>query len=73
MAPELLAGKTFSKAVDVYAFAVLLWELFAEQMPFDGYYCRLYCQTPLMPSQALAHGRHLSKRGGGINVVGAVC
>ena len=37
MAPELLAGKSFSKAVDVYAFGVLLWELFAEQMPFDGY------------------------------------
>eukprot|EP01046_Picozoa_sp_COSAG06_P047250 COSAG06_NODE_6838_length_2751_cov_49.510181_2_plen_115_part_00 len=23
--------------MDVYAFGVLVWELFAEQMPFDGY------------------------------------
>lgn len=23
--------------MDVYAFGVLLWELFSEQMPFDGY------------------------------------
>jgi serine/threonine protein kinase len=33
MAPELLQGRGFSKAVDVYAFGVLLAEIFAEQVP----------------------------------------
>ena len=37
MSPELLAGATYNASVDVYAFGVLLWELFAQQMPFDGY------------------------------------
>eukprot|EP01047_Picozoa_sp_COSAG01_P056094 COSAG01_NODE_6320_length_3737_cov_2.088785_3_plen_181_part_00 len=32
MAPELLAGRTFNASVDVYAWGILLWELFAEQM-----------------------------------------
>lgn len=27
MPPELLSGKPFSKAVDVYMFGVLLWEV----------------------------------------------
>ncbi|RHY96352.1 hypothetical protein DYB37_002147 [Aphanomyces astaci] len=37
MPPELLAGKPFSKAVDVYMFGVLLWEMFARDVPFRGY------------------------------------
>ncbi|OQR96224.1 serine/threonine protein kinase [Achlya hypogyna] len=37
MPPELLAGRPFSKAVDVYMFGVLLWELFSRDVPFRGY------------------------------------
>ncbi|EQC27782.1 TKL protein kinase [Saprolegnia diclina VS20] len=37
MPPELLAGRPFSKAVDVYMYGVLLWELFARDVPFRGY------------------------------------
>ncbi|DAZ97105.1 TPA: hypothetical protein N0F65_010428 [Lagenidium giganteum] len=36
MPPELLSGKPFSKAVDVYMFGVLLWELFTREVPFRG-------------------------------------
>ena len=36
MPPELLSGKHFSKAVDVYMFGVLLWELFTREIPFHG-------------------------------------
>jgi serine/threonine protein kinase len=34
MAPELLKSGLFSKKVDVYAFAVLLWEMFTQSVPF---------------------------------------
>jgi len=34
MAPELLEGKSFNKAVDVYAFAVLLCEAFTREVTF---------------------------------------
>ncbi|TMW55670.1 hypothetical protein Poli38472_010552 [Pythium oligandrum] len=37
MPPELLSGKPFSKAVDVYMFGVLLWEIFARDIPFRGF------------------------------------
>ena len=37
MAPELLGDAPFSKAVDVYAFGVVLWELFARKVPFMGW------------------------------------
>ena len=33
----VVQGATYNASVDVYAFGVLLWELFSEQMPFDGY------------------------------------
>lgn len=36
MAPELLANSTFSKSVDIYALGILMWELFAEHIPWDG-------------------------------------
>ena len=40
MAPELKEGDTvqYSKAVDVYAFGVLLVELFAEKLGYDANY-----------------------------------
>jgi len=37
MAPELLQAKPYSKAVDVYAFGVLLNEAFVREVPWDGY------------------------------------
>jgi serine/threonine protein kinase len=37
MAPELLLGHAFNRKVDVYAFGILLGEVFAEQVPFLGY------------------------------------
>jgi len=37
MAPELFRGKSFTKAVDVYAFAVIAWEVFVREIPFAGY------------------------------------
>lgn len=36
MAPELLENRPFNKSVDVYAFGVLLNELFAGEIPFLG-------------------------------------
>lgn len=40
MAPELLDGKPFNRAVDVYAFGILLHEIFTGDVPFDG--CDFY-------------------------------
>lgn len=37
MAPELLRNSTFSKAVDTYAFALVMWEIFTQELPFRGY------------------------------------
>jgi serine/threonine protein kinase len=36
MAPELLENKTFNKSVDVYAFGILLCEMFTAEIPFYG-------------------------------------
>ena len=36
MAPELLENKPFNKSVDVYAFGILLNELFVSEIPFVG-------------------------------------
>jgi serine/threonine protein kinase len=35
MAPELIAGKPYNEKVDVYSYAILMWELFAETLPFS--------------------------------------
>jgi serine/threonine protein kinase len=40
MAPELLKSGLFSKKVDVYAFAVLLWEMFTQSVPFGQWEVR---------------------------------
>ena len=36
MAPELLKNKPFSKEVDVYAFGIVLWEIFAREVPWNA-------------------------------------
>ena len=37
MAPELFLSKPFGNAVDVFAFGVLLKEIWAREVPWDGY------------------------------------
>jgi len=37
MAPELFLSKPYNASVDVFAFAVLLNEMFAREVPWDGY------------------------------------
>ena len=37
MAPELLQNRSYNKAVDVYAFGMLLWELFTGDVPYQGF------------------------------------
>eukprot|EP00752_Nemacystus_decipiens_P011886 g10539.t1 len=37
MAPELLEDRPYSKSVDVYAFGILLWEIFSRAIPFAGF------------------------------------
>eukprot|EP01138_Halocafeteria_seosinensis_P006763 gb/GECG01006916.1/.p1 GENE.gb/GECG01006916.1/~~gb/GECG01006916.1/.p1 ORF type:complete len:419 (+),score=68.06 gb/GECG01006916.1/:1-1257(+) len=37
MAPELLTDRPFSKAVDVYSFGILLWEMWSCRIPFSGW------------------------------------
>ena len=36
MAPELFESQTYNLKVDVYAYAILLWEMLAEAVPFSG-------------------------------------
>jgi serine/threonine protein kinase len=36
MAPELFLGLPYSGKVDLYAYAVLLWEMVTERAPFPG-------------------------------------
>ena len=37
MAPELFGNEPFDKSVDVYAFALVMWEVFTQTLPFRGY------------------------------------
>lgn len=37
MAPELLQSGLFSRKVDVYAFAVLMWEMYTRAIPFSSW------------------------------------
>jgi serine/threonine protein kinase len=53
---ELFQGRPFTKAVDVYAFGVLLWEIFTQQIPFNQTPIPEICERvisgdrPLIPS-----------------------
>lgn len=37
IAPEVLWGKKFTQAADIYGFGIIMWELTTGQRPFDGY------------------------------------
>jgi serine/threonine protein kinase len=37
MAPELLQNRTYNRSVDVYAYGMLLWELFSYEVPYQGF------------------------------------
>ncbi|RIB25097.1 kinase-like domain-containing protein [Gigaspora rosea] len=37
IAPEVLSGRPFTKAADIYAFGIIMSEMSTEQRPFDGY------------------------------------
>lgn len=51
MAPELLDNRSYTKSVDVYAFGILLWEIFAEEIPFNR------CDVPEIRNRVLAGKR----------------
>jgi serine/threonine protein kinase len=34
MAPEILESKTYSWAVDVYSYGILMWEVLTETVPY---------------------------------------
>lgn len=36
MAPEMIDHKPYTRKVDVYSFAIVLWELYTVQLPFAG-------------------------------------
>jgi serine/threonine protein kinase len=36
MAPEMFVGDNYTLKVDVYAFAIVLWEMLTEKIPFNG-------------------------------------
>eukprot|EP00299_Pterocystis_sp_00344_P006129 c17901_g1_i1.p1 GENE.c17901_g1_i1~~c17901_g1_i1.p1 ORF type:complete len:478 (+),score=109.63 c17901_g1_i1:154-1434(+) len=36
MAPEMIMGKTYGEAADVYSFAIIMWECVARKLPFEG-------------------------------------
>jgi serine/threonine protein kinase len=37
MAPELIDSKQYGPAVDVYAYGIILYEMYTEKMPFEGW------------------------------------
>ena len=59
MAPELLRGGLFSKQVDVYAFAIVMWELVDRSVPFVGW-------DPLDIKQHVCSGKRLELPRSGI-------
>ena len=68
MAPEVLQGKGFSTAADVYGFGMILWEMASGSRPFFGFKLAEVCQAvclaerPLIPSQVTKGLRNLIER-----------
>ncbi|EAY16849.1 TKL family protein kinase [Trichomonas vaginalis G3] len=53
MAPEMFDSTNYTLAVDVYAYAILLWELLAEEIPYNGYSVPQIMRTVCMNDQRL--------------------
>ncbi len=60
-----MQGKPPTPAIDVYSFAVILWELCVRQRPFQGLEpCQIVyhvCTTNLRPSLGDVKARHIKK------------
>lgn len=53
MAPEMFDSNNYTLAVDIYAYAILLWELLAEQIPYQGMSVTQIMRTVCMDNQRL--------------------
>jgi serine/threonine protein kinase len=53
MAPEVVAGKSYDRAADVYSFGIILWELATWRIPWDD----LGPWQARMPHLQYAHDR----------------
>jgi hypothetical protein len=42
MAPEVALNKPYNENVDVYSMAILSWQMFAMETPFEGYTMRMF-------------------------------
>ena len=52
MAPEVLAGKSYTRAADVYSFGVILWELATWRIPWEDL-GPWQARRPAAPARAL--------------------
>lgn len=59
MAPEVATDKPYNRSVDVYSFAILLWELCSLEKPFQGYSSQKHLKDVIMggerPKMDYAH------------------
>ena len=59
MAPEVLAGKRYDCAADVYSFGIILWELMTWQIPWEDLGPWQACfKTPLSTPPAFLRLSH---------------
>jgi serine/threonine-protein kinase len=62
MSPEQAAGQAVDRRTDIYALGVIMYEMFAGRVPFDGdtfmgILSKHMFQEPIPPSQARAWAR----------------
>jgi serine/threonine protein kinase len=50
MSPELLEGKPYTEKADIYAYGLLLWEIFMSRLPFNE------CTSPWAMSREILEG-----------------
>lgn len=50
MAPEVMEGQSYSGKVDVYAFGIVLCEIFSRIVPFSGEFSVVYSVSRTVPS-----------------------
>jgi LRR receptor-like serine/threonine-protein kinase FLS2 len=55
MAPEILAGQPYGISVDVYSYAILLWEIAAQAKPWEDLKVKSFFQAALL--KAIDEGR----------------